>query len=129
MMMTVLDILLIILVLLASALCVFAIIYLKRITEQVEAVRKDVHEFIEKTNPVCENLEEITQRIKQVVSEVENYWEGIDSSIKNLRERLSIFTSLKNFQTIVYPAKYLLKNVKALASGTSVFLETYKKSK
>ncbi|MHB8931115.1 MAG: hypothetical protein ACYC5R_11020, partial [Melioribacteraceae bacterium] len=72
---------------------------------------------------------EITQRIKQVVSEVENYWEGIDSSIKNLRERLSIFTSLKNFQTIVYPAKYLLKNVKALASGTSVFLDTYKKSK
>ncbi|MCX6168412.1 MAG: hypothetical protein NTX65_03665 [Ignavibacteriales bacterium] len=127
MMMTVIDILLIILILSASALCVFAIIYLKRITEQVEALRKDVHEFFEKTNPICDNLEEMSRRIKRVVSEVENYWEEIDSSIKNLRERLSIFTSHKNFQTVVYPAKYLLKNVKALASGTSVFLDTYKK--
>lgn len=129
MMMTVIDILLIILILLASALCVFAIIYLKRITEQVEAVRKDVHEFFEKTNPIGENLEDITRRIKRVVSEVENYWEEIDSTIKNLREQFSIFASLKSFQTVVYPAKYLLKNVKALASGTSAFLDTYKKSK
>ena len=87
--MTIIDIFLIILILSASALSLFAISYLKRITEQVEAVRKDVHQLIEKTNPVVENLEEVTRRANRIVSEVENYWEEIDSSIKKVRERIS----------------------------------------
>ena len=48
---TVINILLIILILAATAFCVFAIIYLKKITEQVEAVRNDFHEYIEETKP------------------------------------------------------------------------------
>ena len=125
--MTVIDILLIILILSASTLCIFAITYLKKITEQVEAVRKDVHQFIEKTNPVVENLEEVTRRANRVVSEIENYWEEIDSSIKKVRERISGLTSIKNFREVEYPAKDLIKNIKALTKGTSAFWNAFKR--
>ncbi len=125
--MTVIDILLIILILSASALCILAITYIKKITEQVEAVRKDVNQFIEKTNPVVENLEQVTRRANRVVSEIENYWEEIDSSIKNIRERISGLTSLKNLRDVEYPAKDLIKNIKALAKGTSAFWNAFKR--
>lgn len=125
--MTFIDILLIILILSASTLCVFAIIYLKRITDQVEAVRKDVHEFISKTNPVVENLEVATRKANRIVSDIENYWEEIDTSIKNLRERISGFTSLKNLRDVEYPAKDLIKNIKAFVKGASAFWNAFKR--
>lgn len=125
--MTFIDILLIILILSASTLCVFAIIYLKRITDQVEAVRKDVHEFISKTNPVVENLEVAARKANRIVSDIENYWEEIDTSIKNLRERITGFTSLKNLRDVEYPAKDLIKNIKAFVKGASAFWNAFKR--
>lgn len=126
MIITIINILLIILILAATCFCVFAIIYLKKIAEQVEAVRNDVEEYIEKPNPILDNLEEITHKVNKVVSEVGNYWEEIDGLIKNLRERISLFTFNKNFHDIEIPAKYLVKNVRALVKGTSAFLNEYK---
>jgi uncharacterized protein YoxC len=121
------DALLIILILSATALCIFAIIYLKRITQNVEAVRKDLHEFVEKTTPIVENLGEVTNKLNRIVSEVEYYWEEIDISIKKIRERISGLTSLKNFRDVEYPAKDLIKNIKAFTKGVSAFWYAFKR--
>jgi uncharacterized protein YoxC len=123
---TVINILLIILILAATAFCVFAIIYLKKIAEQVEAVRKDVHEYIEKPNPILENMQEISGKVNDIATEVGNYWEEIDDLIKKIRERFSMISSNKNLKEIEYPVKYLVRNAKALASGTSAFWKEYK---
>jgi uncharacterized protein YoxC len=125
--MSLIDILLIILILSASALCVFAILYLKKITENVEAVRKDIHEFVEKTNPIIESIGVVTNKVNRVVSEVEYYWDEIDISIKKIRERISGLTSLKNFRDVEYPAKDLIKNIKAFAKGASAFWNVFKR--
>lgn len=125
--MTVIDILLIILILSASALCIFAILYLKRITAQVEAVRMDVHQFIEKTNPLVENIEQVTRRANRVVTEIEGYWDEIDNSIKNIRERISGLTNLNNLRNVEYPAKDLIKNIKAFTKGASAFWSAFKR--
>lgn len=126
MIITVINILLIILILAATTFCVFAIIYLKKIAEQVEAVRNDVEEYIEKPNPMLENLEHITGKVNHIVTEVGDYWEEIDDFIKNIRERYSIISSNKIFREFEYPLKYLIKNVRALAVGTSAFWKEYK---
>lgn len=126
MIITVINILLIILILAATAFCVFAIIYLKKIAEQVEAVRNDIEEYIEKPNPILDNLQEISGKVNNIVTEVGDYWEEIDGFIKNIRERISLFTYNKNFRDIEIPAKYLVKNVRALVKGTSAFLNEYK---
>ena len=124
--MNVIDILLIILILSASALCIFLIFYLKKLVDQVEAVRKDVRELVEKTTPVLENLENITRRANRVVSEVENYWDEIDSSIKKVRERISSLTSLKRFTDAESPVSELIRNVKALTKGFIAFWQAIK---
>jgi len=125
--MSIIDILLIILILSASALCIFAIVYLKRITDNVEAVRKDVHEFVQKTDEIIENLGGVTRKVNRIVSEVEYYWDEIDLSIKKIRERISGLTSLKNFRDVEYPAKDLIKNIKAFTKGASAFWNAFKR--
>ncbi|MFA5804633.1 MAG: DUF948 domain-containing protein [Melioribacteraceae bacterium] len=124
--MNVIDILLIILILSASALCIFLIIYLKKLVDHVEAVRKDVRELVEKTTPVLENLDDVTRRANRMVSEVENYWNEIDSSIKKVRERISGLTSLKRFTDAENPVSELIKNVKALTKGVIAFWQAIK---
>ena len=124
--MNVIDILLIILILSASALCIFLIIYLKKLVDHVEAVRKDVRELVEKTTPVLENLNDVTRRANRMVSEVENYWNEIDSSIKKVRERISGLTSLKRFTDAESPVSELIRNVKALTKGFIAFWQAIK---
>ena len=124
--MNVIDILLIILILSASALCIFLIFYLKKLIDHVEAVRKDVHELVEKTTPVLENLDDVTRRANRVVSEVENYWYEIDSSIKKVRERISGLTSLKRYTDAENPVSELIKNLKALTKGFVAFWQAIK---
>ena len=124
--MNVIDILLIVLILSASALCLFLIFYLKKLVDQVEAVRKDVRELVEKTTPVLENLDNITRKANRMVSEVENYWNEIDSSIKKVRERIYGLTSLKRFTDAENPVSELIKDVKAFTKGFIAFWQAIK---
>lgn len=124
--MTLVDIFVIVLIAAAFLLPVFAIIFLKRLLEKAEAVRIDIHQLVENTLPVMRNLEEVTERANRVVTEIEGYWNEIDHSIKNVRQKISLITSLKSFQAIESPAKYLVKNIKALTTGTSAFWNSYK---
>jgi len=124
--MNVIDILLIILILSATALCIFAIIYLKNLTEQIGEIHKEVRGMVEKATPVFENMEDISRRANRVVTEVEHYWEEIDTSIKNLREKVSGFTSLQKLRDVEYPAKDLIKNIKAFYKGISAFWQEFK---
>ena len=124
--MNVIDILLIILILSASALCIFLILYLKKLIDNVEALRKDVHELVVKTTPILDNFDAIARQANRIVSEVENYWNEIDSSIKKVRERISGLTSLKRYTDAENPVSELIKNVKALTKGFVAFWQAVK---
>jgi uncharacterized protein YoxC len=120
------DILIIALILAAFSLSISVIVFLKKILEQADAVRKDIHQFVQKSIPVMNNLEEVTENANKIVTEVEGYWNEIDNSIKNVRKQISFITSLKSFRAAEYTAQYIIKNLKALGSGTSAFLNSYK---
>ena len=124
--MTLIDILVIVLILAAFALSIFIIVFLRRILEQVDAVREDIHQLVENTVPVMNNLEEVTKRANNIVTDIEGYWKEIDGLIKNVRERIPLITSLKDFIAVGYPVKHLVKNVRALANGIFAFWKTYK---
>jgi archaellum component FlaC len=123
--MTVIEILLVVLILSASALCIFLIFSISKLLKEVEAVRADVHGFIEKANPVLNNLTEVSQKASRIVSEAENYWEELDRSIKRMKEKVNDVTSLRVFRDD-NPVKELIKNLKALSKGFSAFWQSYK---
>ncbi|MEG8947021.1 DUF948 domain-containing protein [Rosettibacter firmus] len=123
----VINILLVILIISASVLCIYLIFTLKSLIREAEAIRKDVHDIVEKALPVLENLNDVSNRASRVVSDIENYWEEVDSSIKKIKEKIANFTSLKTFQGNDNPAKDFIKNLRALFKGISTFWQTFKK--
>ena len=60
--MTLIDILLIVLIAAASALCIYLIFTLNKLRKSFEVIQNDIHIISEKTVPVLENLDEITSR-------------------------------------------------------------------
>ena len=124
--MALVDIFLILLIISASALCIFVIIYLKKIFEQVELVRNDIHEIVRNTVPLLDDLKEVTQRANKIVTEAENYWDEIDRSIKNLRERVTNLKPLSKFRETQSQATDLIKNIKAIVRGINAFWQEYK---
>ncbi len=126
--MTIVEVFLILLIISASALCIYLIITLKKIIQEAEAIRKDVHNLVEKTLPVLDSLNEVSQRANKVVSEVEGYWDEIDNSIKNLKRKVSDFTSFKTFHDEDNPANNLIKNLRAFFKGLYTFWQTFKRN-
>lgn len=125
--MTIINLLLIVLILSASTLCVYLIFSLKKLLKEVEAVRSDIHGFIEKANPVLENLAEVTNKANRIVSEAENYWDELDGSIKRLKQKVSDITSFKVFRDAENPADGLVKNLRALYKGASAFWQAFRR--
>ena len=126
--MTVIDLLLIILILSASALAIYLIFSLKILMTKVEAVSSDIHNFIEKANPVLQELADVSQRANKIVTEAENYWEELDRSIKNVKEKVSDIRNLNFFRDAENPAKDLIKNLKAFVKGFSAFWQVFKRN-
>ena len=124
--MTIINILLIILILAAIALCIFLIITLKNLLLKVDELQKEVKQIVERTVPVLDNLNYATSRANRIVSEAENYWDEIDSSIKKLKERVSSLSSLTRFKDGDNPAKDLIKNLRAFSKAISAFWSEFK---
>jgi uncharacterized protein YoxC len=125
--MTVIDILLIILILAATALCLYVIFSLKKMNLQIELMRKDMKQLVDSTFPVLNNLNEVTEKINRVVSEAEGYWDDIDRSIKNFKSKISDLTSLSKFRDAEIPAKDLIKNLRAFFKGIYTFWSEFKR--
>ncbi len=125
--MTLIDISMIVLVLSTSSLCVFLILYLKKISRQVEAVSKDIHRLVENTIPVLSNLEEITQHANIIVTGVEGYWKEIDHSITTLRRKISNSGTLEKFRCKQTEIMEVGKNFISIAKGISAFWRKYKR--
>lgn len=126
-MITLINFLLVILILSASALCFYLIISLKKIIQQAEAIRKDIHLLIDKAIPILEDFSKVSNRANKVTSDIENYWNEIDNSIKKVREKVASFTSLKTFQNDENPVKDFIKNLRAFIKGLSTFWQTFKR--
>ena len=123
----VIEILLIILILAATALCLFVIVSLKKINLQIEQLQKDVKQVVEDTIPLLNNLNDVTTRVNRVVTEAENYWDEIDSSIKNLKQKVSSLTSFTHFRDAENPTQDFIRNLKALSKGVIAFWNEFKR--
>ena len=119
--MTVIDVLLIILIIAAIALCIFVIVYLGKLNRQFDTLQKEVKQIVDRTVPLLNNLNEVTSKANRIVSEAENYWDEVDRSIKKIKEKASELTSLSRFRDEDNPTKDLIRNLRALFKGVSTF--------
>ena len=125
--MILIDIFLIVFIISAFSFCIFVIKYLKRIFEDKNAIRKDIHMLVEKTIPILSNLKDITQRVNRIISEAEGYWEEINISIRNLREKILKFSSGEKSRDAQKQISEIRKNLRSITKGISGFWIEYKR--
>ncbi|MFH1196502.1 MAG: DUF948 domain-containing protein [bacterium] len=123
--MTVIEILLAILIIAASALCVYLIKSLIKLNETLDLIRQDIHTLSEKTLPVLENLNETTRNLNRVTSDVESKVGDIISVVDRYKEK---FLKIKYSATESSgnPIINLVRNLRAISKGTLAFVRKFK---
>ena len=122
----IIQIVLTLLILSATALCIYLIFYLKKILNQIDDMRKDIHQLVEKTIPVFEKLDTAADKANRIVSEVEGYWDDLESSINNLKQKVSNITSFKKTTTSENSVSDFIRNLRAISRGLVSFWDALK---
>jgi len=123
----VLDIFLIILSISATLLCIYLIFTLKKLVIQMNELQKDIKNLVDNTIPVLKNINDVTLKANRIVSSAEDYWEGIERSIENVRSKFSKLTNITRYDGADLPARNFIQNIKAISRGISAFWQEFRK--
>ncbi len=123
----VIDIFVIILLISASALCVFLIFSLKKIITSIEGIQTDLHSLSQQTGPLLESVIDVSNKISVVSDSVEEQLSVSRHIIYSIKERVDSLLSLEKkiqdeFET---PIVELIKNVTAIRKGIQSFWKSY----
>jgi hypothetical protein len=89
-------------------------------------MRKDIHQLVEKTIPVFEKLDTAADKANRIVSEVEGYWVDLESSINNLKQKVSNITSFNKTTTSENSVSDFIRNLRAISRGLVSFWDALK---
>lgn len=125
--MTIVDGLLVLLIVAAAALCIYLIISLKKLNQNVSLMQQDIHSLIEKTIPVIDNLNEISERAVNITSTTEYQVNDISEKINNIKNKISHLTTSLKLEKTENQVMIFLTNLRAAIKGLSAFLKEFKK--
>lgn len=126
---TVVQIFSVLLLIAASLLCIYLIIYLKKIVEVISDVRRDINQLSQNLLPLVESLQNLSNSIIEVSEDVKSQiskvrW--IFDEVKERFEKLFIFEQRMK-QAVEVPANNLFNNLQAIKKGVSTFFTALKK--
>lgn len=118
----------IILLISASALCFFLIIYFKKITQSIVELKIELQKISEQLTPVINSFHSLSKSITNLTDEVKNQFDKTKWIIDEVKERVeSILNFEKKIQKgIEEPVNNLISNLNALKKGFQVFWEKIK---
>ena len=126
--MNVTEILTVILLISASALCIALIYFMYQITKSVHSISLNIEEFSFKLNPLIQSTFELSEKLNHITYEVESQLQISKSIFSDIRERadkiLNIETKIRNgLVDAVIPA---VKNLYALVKGVESFWKSFR---
>lgn len=95
---TIINILLAILLISATALCWYLIYYLGKMTKQIELMREDVKTISEKVGPVMDSLSLIGNSLSSIAERLKNQLDDLNTFVDGVKEKYSL---VKNVATSV----------------------------
>ena len=127
--MTLIDILTAVVLVLISALVIFLIVYLGKITRSIEFLQKDISKLSDRLEPLVTSLSELTTKLSDISDQAKVQLEatkGIVFKVKNRVETILEFEE-KIRAGIDGPISGLLNQIKAISNGVNTFLNYLKK--
>jgi uncharacterized protein YoxC len=125
------EILTIILLLAASALCIALIYFVYRIVRSVHSVSLDIETLSHRLNPLIESTHELSNKFNLITYEVESQLQMSRSMLSSIREHVDKILNVENrirsgIENSVMP---IIKNVNAIGIGVGSFWSKYKAGK
>jgi len=126
--MDIIQILTIVLIVSASALCIALIYYLNKIVKSVQSINKDMNELSANLKPLIQSATELSDHIYKITSEAKDQLRISRSILSDFRERADKLLSIENkirsgIEDAVMP---LFKNLNAVGKGVETFWRSFK---
>ena len=121
------EIFLVILYVSASALCIALIFYLKKLTESVQQMQKDVGQLTDRFEPLIDSMQSLSTSLNQTSDEIQEQLEKSGWIIDQIKMRLE---SLFGFEEKVKesfesPVEKLLSNLTTLRGGLAALFRAF----
>ena len=126
--MNTIEILTVILLISASALCIALIYYVQQIVKSVHSVSTDIHGLSYKLNPLIESTFVLSGKLAHITDEAESQLLISKSIVSDIRDRtdkiLNIETKIRNrVEDTVMP---IVKNINAVGIGVGAFWRKFR---
>lgn len=126
--MDIVQILTIVLIVFASALCVALIFYLNKIVKSVQSVNNDIHELSANLKPLIRSTTELSDDLNKITSDAKDQLKISRSIISDFRERADKILNIENkirsgVEDAVMP---FVKNLHAIGIGFESFWRNFK---
>jgi len=122
------QILTIVLIVSASALCIALIYYLNKIVKSVQSINKDINELSTNLKPLIKSYTELSDSLNKISSEVKDQFRISRSILNDFRDRADKLLSIEDkirsgVEDAVMP---LFKNLNAVGKGVETFWRNFK---
>jgi len=127
--MTLIDVLTAVVLVLVSALIIFLIVYIGKITRSIQNLQKDISDLSDRLEPLVSSLSELTSKLSDLSDQAKRQLEatkGVVFSVKNRVDKILEFEE-KIRAGIEVPISGFLNHLKAISNGVSTFLSYLKK--
>lgn len=127
--MTVIDVLTAVVLILVSALIVFLIVYLGKITKSIQDLQKDISDLSDKLEPLVFSLADLTSKLNELSDQAKRQLEATKGIVFSVKDRVDTILKFeeKIRAGIDGPISGFLTQIKAISNGVSTFLSYLKK--
>lgn len=123
--MVLIDILTIVLILLVTALIIFVFVTLKKLNRSIDVLSSDLHQLIDATIPVVQDLKKASEKIANIADDAETHMEEFNELVSNTKMKLNSLSTRVKEGANQNPVVNLVKNLSALSKGISAFWDKY----
>ena len=122
------NILYIVLLVCASALCIALIVYLQRITKSFSRLENEMKEVSDQAKPLIASLNSFSEKISGIADDAKDQVNVVKDIISDVKEHADKILELeeKVRRGIEDPVSDLIKNLSAIVNGINTFWNTYR---
>ena len=127
--MTLIDVLTAVVLILVSALIVFLIVYLGKITRSIQDLQKNIGELTDRLEPLVASLADLTLKFSDLSDQAKRQLEATKGIVFSVRDRVEKILEFeeKIRDGIEGPVMGVINQFKAISNGVSTFLNYLKK--
>ncbi len=127
--MNLLDILLIILVISASALCIALIYYIWKISNAVKAIQNDISQLSVNLQPLLNSTTQLSNSLNEITDNAREHLDISKNVVTSIKDRVD---TILEFESKVRggvegPVMSLIREITALNNGLNAFLNVFRK--